>query len=71
MSRRTQYDGHHTGSGAAWHRSAEVFSHETASGGGRTGRLLAVLIPRPALAHCDTLDGPVVKDGRRRSRRAT
>jgi hypothetical protein len=24
----------------------------------------AVLIPRPALAHCDTLDGPVVKDAR-------
>jgi hypothetical protein len=23
-----------------------------------------VLIPRPALAHCDTLDGPVVKDAR-------
>jgi hypothetical protein len=26
--------------------------------------LLAVLIPRPVLAHCDTLDGPVVKDAR-------
>ncbi len=26
--------------------------------------LLAVLIPRPARAHCDTLDGPVVKDAR-------
>jgi len=24
--------------------------------------VLAVLVPRPALAHCDTLDGPVVKD---------
>jgi hypothetical protein len=26
--------------------------------------VLAVLHPRPALAHCDTLDGPVVKDAR-------
>jgi hypothetical protein len=26
--------------------------------------VLVVLSPRPALAHCDTLDGPVVKDAR-------
>ena len=28
------------------------------------GALSLTLVPRPALAHCDTLDGPVVKDAR-------
>ena len=28
------------------------------------GALLLTLVPRAALAHCDTLDGPVVKDAR-------
>ncbi len=28
------------------------------------GALGLTLVPRPALAHCDTLDGPVVKDAR-------
>jgi hypothetical protein len=28
------------------------------------GALSLTLVPRPALAHCDTLDGPIVKDAR-------
>jgi len=48
------------GPGAAWHADGMKLGLRVVT----AAAVLVALFPRPVLAHCDTLDGPVVRDAR-------